>query len=327
MFGMALKCSAGSATFGSGENTFQMEFVTIGNPGNGSDFHVGIGVALGSVGYNYGIGKYEVSEDMITKFNRSQSLQIPQYTEVPRPRGPNKPATNVSWNNAARFVNWLNTSTGGFPAYKFTTDGVNDYIELWTQADFLDFDPSNRFRSKRATFVLPSHHEWHKAAYYDPNKPGGARYWEFPNGSDLRPMPIQSGVDPDTAVYEFQPGPADVNLAGGLSPYGVMGLGGNVWELEESTREISGLSYNDSPFTSRGYRGGGWVSGGTDLSASTRKNTGPDSNSLNVVGFRVVTLSPDTTPPVVPEPSMMVIGSILGIGGLMAKRRMKKLAV
>ncbi len=30
----------------------------------------------GSVGYTYGIGKFEVSRDMITKFNASQSLQI-----------------------------------------------------------------------------------------------------------------------------------------------------------------------------------------------------------------------------------------------------------
>ena len=41
-----------------------------------------------------------------------------------------------------------------------------------------------------------------------------------------------------------------------------------------------------------------------------------------MLGFRVVSL--DSTPSVVPEPSMMVIDSVLGIGGLIAKRRIKK---
>jgi hypothetical protein len=31
-----------------------------------------------------------------------------------------------------------------------------------------------------------------------------------------------------------------------------------------------------------------------------------------------------SAPPAVPEPSMMVIGTLFGLGGLMAKRRMKK---
>jgi formylglycine-generating enzyme required for sulfatase activity len=35
--------------------------------------------------------------------------------------GANRPATGVSWNEAARYVNWLNTSNGLAPAYKFAT--------------------------------------------------------------------------------------------------------------------------------------------------------------------------------------------------------------
>lgn len=38
-----------------------------------------------------------------------------------------KPA-EVTWNEAARFVNWLNTSSGYHPAYKFDADpGDADY--------------------------------------------------------------------------------------------------------------------------------------------------------------------------------------------------------
>jgi hypothetical protein len=174
---MAATSCAGTVTFGTGSNQFQMEFVTIGDPGNTADF-TGVPNPAGSVGYTYGIGKFEVSEDMITKFNASQSLQITTTS-----RGANKPAANVSWNEAARFVNWLNTSTGGFAAYNFTTGGVNDNIALWTAADTLDYDPLNPYRSKRATYVLPSFNEWYKAAYFNPND---STYYNFANGSDIR---------------------------------------------------------------------------------------------------------------------------------------------
>ena len=97
--GMAAPSFAAVVSFGSGANQFNMEFVTIGNAGNAADT-TGAPNPAGAVAYEYGIGKFEVSEDMITKFNASQSLQITKDT-----RGAAKPATSVSWNEAARFVN------------------------------------------------------------------------------------------------------------------------------------------------------------------------------------------------------------------------------
>ncbi|MCH1496668.1 MAG: hypothetical protein L7U72_15725, partial [Rubripirellula sp.] len=120
---------AGVITFGSGPNQFDMTFVEIGSPNNADDT-TGNPNPAGKVEYTYQMGKYEVSEDMITKFNASQSLTITKDT-----RGDDKPATSVSWNEAARFVNWLNTSQGFQEAYNFTTGGVNDNIELWSSAD------------------------------------------------------------------------------------------------------------------------------------------------------------------------------------------------
>jgi formylglycine-generating enzyme required for sulfatase activity len=309
---------AAVVSFGSGANQFNMEFVTIGNPGNAADT-TGAPNPAGAVGYTYGIGKFEVSEDMITKFNASQSLQITTVT-----RGPNKPATSVSWNEAARFVNWLNTSTNGFAAYKFTTGGVNDHIALWTASDTLDYDASNPYRSKRATYVIPSYNEWYKAAYYNPND---STYYDYANGSNTRPTAVVGGTGSNTAVYwytgEAEPEvPADVSQAGGLSPYGVMGLGGNVEEFDEV------LYYGDSSniaTTSRGVRGGRWHTVvASHLSSSSRSSIHP-SYENGGVGFRVASLSSSAPPaPAVPEPSMMVIGTLFGIGGLMAKRRMKK---
>ena len=308
---MAAPSFGGVVSFGTGANTFTMDFVTIGNPGNLPDTP-GNPNPAGAVGYEYGIGKFEVSEDMIEKFNASQSLQITKDT-----RGTAKPATNVTWNEAARFVNWLNTSTGGVAAYNFTTGGVNDNIALWTASDTLDYDATNPYRSKRATYVLPSFDEWYKAAYYNPND---STYYDFANGSNTAPTAVASGTTAGTAVYlqSFGQGPANVNDAGGLSPYGGMGLGGNVWEWEESSGDLA----NSSGTSSRGIRGGAWNGNSSYLSSSSRL-IHPNTPGLGsaTTGFRVASLSSDA---VVPEPSMMVIGTLFGIGGVMAKRRMKK---
>jgi sulfatase modifying factor 1 len=293
---------AGIVTFGTGANQFQMEFVTIGNPGNAPDTTGTLNPA-GSVGYTYRIGKFEVSENMINKFNASQSLQITKDT-----RGANKPATSVSLNEAARFVNWLNTSTGYAAAYKFTNNGVNDSISWWIAGD-TGYAPLNPFRNSFAKYVLPSHNEWYKAAYYNPSD---SIYYNFPNGSDNAPTAVASGTASNTAVYgqSFGQGPADVNQAGGLSPYGVMGLGGNVSEWEEFP-------------TFRAVRGGDWFNNSSLLSSSNRNGIGfTASDQYSFIGFRVVSLR--YSPSEVPEPGTMVIGTLFGLGGLLAKRRMKR---
>jgi formylglycine-generating enzyme required for sulfatase activity len=301
---------AGIITFGTGANTFQMEFVTIGNPGNPADT-TGTPNPAGSVGYEYGIGKYEVSEGMINRFNASQSLQI-----ITNNRGTNKPATGVSWNEAARFINWLNTSSGGFAAYKFTTGGVNDGISLWTTSDTLDYDATNPYRSKRTTFALPNFNEWYKAAYYDPFN---TVYYNYATGSDTVPISVASGTTSGTAVYNGLLGPADVTQAGGLSPYGVMGLGGNAWDWEENSTDF----LNNTSSANRGIRGGSWVHGPVELRANWRNNLPANAKTADGnVGFRVAMVG--TSRSAVPEPSTMVIGTMLGLWGILGKRRMTK---
>ena len=313
---MAAPSHAAVVSFGSGAgNTFDMEFVTIGNPNNAADT-TGYPSPAGSVGYEYGIGKFEVSEDMIEKYNANfgtaNNLVITKDN-----RGSAKPATSVSWNEAARFVNWLNTSTGNQAAYKFTAGGVNDNIAVWTSGD-AGYDVNNKYRNSLAKYVLPSYNEWYKAAYYNPND---SNYYNFTNGSDTEPTAVVSGTTTGTAVYlqSFGQGPANVNDAGGLSPYGVMGLGGNVWEWEESSGDL----LNSSSSVTRGFRGGDWSNNSGGLSSSTRGSYASPSYRDSLFGFRVASLS-SSAPPAVPEPSMMVIGTLFGIGGLMAKRRMKK---
>jgi hypothetical protein len=318
VFSMAAPSYSGVVSFGSGVNQFRMDFVTIGNPSNSADF-TGLPNPAGSVGYTYDIGKFEVSRDMVNKYNATVGTMKITLGDMTNHggNGINKPATGVSWNGAARFVNWLNTSTGGFAAYNFTTFGINDNITPWTASETLDYDASNPYRSRRATYVLPSYNEWYKAAFYDPNKTTGSdKYWNFATGSDAAPTPVAWGTTPGTAVISqpYTQGPANVTQAGGLSPYGVMGLGGNVWEWEETSSDLA----NSVGSSFRGIRGGVWVGDSGILSSSTRDSTIPNNDSFNI-GFRVASLS-SSSDPVVPEPSMMVIVALFGIGGLMKKR-------
>jgi hypothetical protein len=97
-----------------------------------------------------------------------------------------------------------------------------------------------------------------------------------------------------------------------------MGLGGNVFEWEETSFFLN----NGSGSSSRGIRGSYWHFGSDYLLSSTRNIGSDPSGEGSSVGFRVASLP--SSPTAVPEPSMMVIGTLFGLGGLMAKRRMKK---
>jgi len=103
-------------TFGSGKNAFEIDFVVIDHPGNPAD-KTESGDAVGSVGYVYRIGKFEIPEDAIDKANALG------YLEITHGRlGSEKPASKINWFEAAKFVNWLNINKGHTPAYKFDSE-------------------------------------------------------------------------------------------------------------------------------------------------------------------------------------------------------------
>jgi formylglycine-generating enzyme len=302
------KLTAAVVSFGSGVNSFSIEFVTIGNPGNPDDT-TGNPNPAGGVAYSFDIAKYEVSEQMIEKANATAGLEISKSN-----RSPNKAASSISWNEAARFVNWLNESKGYSPAYKFAfAPGHPDYsvssnIQLWADGD-AGYNASNPFRNSNARFFLPDVDEWYKAAYYDPNQ-GGAGvggYWNYATGGDTLPTPVASGIAAGTAVYnqtDAAAAPADIDNAGGLSPFGTMAQGGNVSEWMETENDL----VNNAANGSRMQRGGHWGQlFNDDLSVATRAGAGPAVNT-NTRGFRVAATT-------IPEPSAAMLATIvLGLG-------------
>jgi hypothetical protein len=276
-------------TFGSGANSFEIEFVTIGDPGNPPDANPN---PAGAVPYKYRIGKYEISEMMIDKANTLGGLGITKDS-----RGPDFPATSVTWYEAARFVNWLNTSKGFMPAYKFDVSGN---FQLWQPID-QGYDGTNLYRNRLARYFLPSVNEWHKAAYYDPV---AGHYWDYPTGGDAVPDGIDFVGDLNFDAVFFdggnQLGPNEIKQVGILSPYGTAGQGGNVEEWEETAFD----RLNDMPNEQRRTPGGNWGTIDTVLNASnTLIGVSPGVEGFFFVGFRVAS--------VIPEPSSL---TLLGAG-------------
>ena len=253
----------------------------ITEPGNNNDGN------YGGVQYKYEISKYAISTAQIDKYNADPTNASHQITydiwAVPPGTGCYKlgndfPATNISWYDAARFTNWLNTREGYREAYRF----VADDFELWPSRVAWQAGGENLFRHKDCRYFIPSEDEWYKAAYYDVNKTG---YWLYPTGSDTPPSAVSNGTAPNTAVYS-PPGPqyriAYVNSAGGASPFGTVGQGGNTWEWLETTN-----SGSFDVTENRVRRGGDWASPVANLQSTVRESTPPEVSQDGHLGFRV----------------------------------------
>lgn len=261
--------------------------MTIGSPGNATDT-TGAPNPAGRVDYTYRIGKYEVPEDAVRKANAQSVLDGVPLGITLDTRGPQKPATSLSWFEAARFVNWLNEDVGASAAYKFDTTGA---FQLWSPTD-PGYNAANPFRNSLARYILPSVDEWYKAAYYDPV---ADVWWDYPTGGDSAPTPVGSGNAPGTAVWNQTTGPADVQFAGGESPFGTVGQGGNVLEWQEGPS--FGALISSSSLDLRFMRGGTWglASDGSSMSSLAGVDRLADFPSLSI-GFRVAK---------VPEPNVL----------------------
>lgn len=315
--------------------SFSGEFVTVGDPGNAADT-----TGYGAVSETFDIMKFEFTNQQYVQFlntvdangtnpnsiyNASMGSGVhggisftsdnsvgSKYTV--RTNMGNKPVNFVGWFDAARVANWLHngatssssTETGAYNLNNATSGNAVALIA-------------------GAKFFIPSENQWYKAAYYKGGSTN-AGYWTYATQSNTVPTPATANSTGDGSAgnsgnfanynrgadWNGQDGSVTtVGTNGGPSAYGAFDMNGNVWEWND----LNGLA---SVF--RGFRGGSVVDSSLSLSSSTRNNSTPNNAPANY-GFRVASLSSSA---VVPEPSMMVIGTLFGLGGLVAKRRMKK---
>lgn len=286
-------------SFDQGADSFEIEFVSIGEDDGVTE----------STPYAYRMAKYEISEGIINVANRISASQSNPLDITQSSRGDHKPATMVTWFEAARFVNWLNIEAGSSVAYKFDDQ---DDLQLWEAGDD-GYDPQNLLRNSFAKYFLPTGNEWLKSGYYNPTTDS---YSLYPTGEDMQPRSVSSGIELGTAVWDecLTCGPADITLAGGPSVYGTVAQGGNVFEWSEAYGRVDertlfiAPSIRDRFLNQRILHGGSWV------------RLGPDSDFLDIrsffladaanedafSGFRIASV-------IVPEPSTLALLICSGI--------------
>ena len=304
-FAVSTQPSAQADTFGSGGNIFAIQFGAVGNTSNLPDT-----TGYGAVPYEYRIGLYEISGDQVAA---AVQLGLSNVNAI----GGGGPAVSISWLQSAAFANWLNTSSGYQAAYNLNYSGGWN-IDPWSPSEAWQLGGQNHFRNKNAYYFLPSESEWYKAAYHK-NDGNTANYWNYPTASDSKPTKIEDWIgstEPNTARYDMTRGSPPLvgpEVAGGASPYGTRGQGGNVVEYLESAFDGT----NDTAFEEVTQRGG-TVNEGDLYLMSTQRQSVAMNNAYDKRGFRVAS---------VPEPSTYALLVMAAAGALWFTRKRRPIKV
>jgi formylglycine-generating enzyme len=300
-FTLIIQPSAQADTFGTSGNEFTIDFVNIGNTDNAADT-----TSYGAVPYEYRASTHEISQDAITKATASGMADVRAGAWTG-----NQPAADISWYEAAAFVNFLNTNSAKTAAYDLSWNGTDWSMSLWSSEQAWTAGGTNLYRNKNAYYFLPSENEWYKAAYYNA---AGSNHFLYPTASSSVPTAVASGTTAGSAVYNGVASvPAIVDSAGGLSPYGTMGQGGNVFEWTESAFDGT----NSSASEVRAYRSGSWYNTEDFLRSSSRGNFDPRAENGHF-GFRVAS---------VPEPSTYALLLMTAAGALWFTRKRRPIKV
>lgn len=321
--GMAVVGSLLLAGGGRASGAIAIETVPVGDAGNAADSS-----GFGAVGYNYAIGKYEVTAGQYTAFlnavgatdtyklyNAFQSETTfgsgitrsgvsGSYTYAVEAAFVNRPVNWVSFADAMRFANWLHNGqpTGAQDA---STTEAGAYSVNGVTGGALNAVS----REANWKWAVTSENEWYKAAYYDPNKAGGAGYWLYPTKNNTVPGRDLDDVSGNNANYFGTPFPIDsdkyTTLVGEFQdsegPYNTFDQGGNVWEWNES---LIGGNF-------RGLLGGALNEQGFTLHSGYRDIYGDPLYENSGVGFRVSQI---------PEPGSMALLT-LSVAGMVLRRR------
>ena len=295
-----------------------IDTVPVGNAGNAADTRVmnDDTTGYGSVGYNYNIGKYEVTAGQYTAFlsavaatdtyglynasmsNTSTGSGITRssdpgsYTYSVATAFIDRPVNYVSYWDSCRFANWLGNGQGSSGtetgAYTLTSDGIT-YNTITRNIGWTGWAVTNE-------------DEWYKAAYYK----GGGAYSLYANGTNTAPG-AGTASNYNGAIGHTWDGTID----GAWEQNGTKDMMGNVWEWNEA------IVYQDANYADRGLRGGSFSYDDISLQSSSRYYSLPN-NEYNFFGFRVSQV-PGAA---VPEPSS-IIALLGGLAGPIGLRRRK----
>ena len=304
-----LATTAWADTITHGGTTVTVDFVTVGNPGNDGNTAVTGGrggtTGWGSVGYNYRIGTYAVSTnqyEMVVGADEGDLLDGSSDWVGDQPAA----GGSLGLAEMAMFANWLTSGDVTQGAY-----GIANNVDLG-RVELTGTDRPSALATYATVYVLPTDDEWYKAAYHKNNGVTGD-YWIYTTSSDDTPTAVAGGTDPDTFVGGSQSEPADVGNSGGLSPYGSMGMGGNIWERTETLIPESHSRYTVDPVL-YSVRGGSYTRDASRIDWDYGMLSKDAWDNSNAQGFRVAALVG------IPEPGSMTL-LLCGLVMVLIKRR------
>jgi sulfatase modifying factor 1 len=169
-------------------HSVELEWVTVGNPGNKPDK-----TGYGAVDYEFQISKLEITVAQYAEFLNAVATKSDPYAlwsaaqKIDRTGAPGgfsysaqslrerEPVMHVTFFNAMRFANWLHHGGGQGD----TETGAYQMVAHGGLAN----------REAGATVWIPNEDEWYKAAYHQPQSAGGPaeNYWAYPTRSDAAP--------------------------------------------------------------------------------------------------------------------------------------------
>lgn len=280
---------SGADTFGTGANQFTIDFVTIsGSTNPTSGISAGNGFTFTGVANDYRIGVYEVTNAQIGKFKSELGISVTgnpssAYGNSPYWTGTNVASNQISWYEAAQFVNWLNTSKGYQAAYNFTgVQGTSDYtLALWDTSEA--WEGTNLYRHKNAFYFLPTENEWVKAAYWNgttvqtyATKPGEILHQGDRTGTGWNYVYDGKYATDPYGIWDVGSGSEELN--------GTYDMMGNVLEWLESPHAGN---YENPAY--RRLRGGAYSYSPASLASSDRRACPIDYTDYNI-GFRVASV-------------------------------------
>lgn len=240
-----------------------IDFVTVGSPRNagysGPDPMFGRVTGRGAVGYEYRIGRLEITTAQWMEFVNTFSVRGGSYTWFATPAfwgadpdpsysGPGlkwrirnvanadvMPVAGISWRESAMYCNWLHNGKG---TEEWTIqDGAYDTSTFYVRPNGTLADQTTH--NPEARFWIPTWDEWLKAAHYDPdrNGPGEGGWWMYSNSSDEEPTPGVPGVGTTNAQFTL-PDFGEWSIPLGsypetLTPWGLLDATGGTTEWTE----------------------------------------------------------------------------------------------
>ncbi len=301
--------------------TINISLVTVGDPGNLPDPLTG----YGAVPYVYQIGEYDVTVGQYCQFlnavAKADTYGLYNTGMAPRPLGAfptlgvaqsgssgkysysvagsysqaaNCPIFDVSWGDAARFVNWLANGQPTGPEGPLTTENGTYSLNGGTSNAAL----MTVSRNPGSTWVLPNVNEWYKSAYYSGGGTASA-YWTYATQSDTTPSNVLSATGTNNANFVGSvvepPSYGATDPVNYLTPVGAFAASPSAYGTYDQNGDVD--QWNETAYggTARGCRGGAFGDGAGQMLSTTNDGSLP-TNTSSEFGFRVA---------YVPEPASL----------------------